>query len=95
MEQRDEKLFTNSGTTAMMRSIAPYLTIGIQLALTIIVFFFLGRWLDGRFNSSPWMTLGGLALGGAGGMIKFIISAMKLGKEQDASDAEGKRQQKV
>ncbi|HTR82767.1 MAG TPA: AtpZ/AtpI family protein [Bacteroidota bacterium] len=95
MDQRDENRLTDEGAPATMRALAPYLTLGIQLALSIIVFFFLGKWLDGKFDTSPWMMLGGLILGGVGGMIKFITSAMKLAQQQDASDAEGKRQKKV
>jgi F0F1-type ATP synthase assembly protein I len=41
--------------------------IGIQFALTIVVFAFLGIWLDRRLGTSPWlvivMVFGGAALG--------------------------------
>jgi ATP synthase protein I len=95
MEQRDENLSESARESAALRGLAPYLTLGIQLALSIVVFFFLGKWLDGRFNTSPWLMLGGLLLGGGGGMYKFITSVMKLGQQQDELDAERKRQKKV
>ena len=76
-------------------SFAPFLTLGIQLALSVVVFFFLGKWMDGRFNTSPWLMFGGLIFGGVGGMVKFITSVMKLGQQQDALDAERKQHKKV
>jgi len=91
MERGDEKLTGVPG----VRSLAPYLTLGIQLALSVVVFFFIGKWLDGRMGTSPWFMLVGLVLGAVGGMIKFITSALKMAKQQDASDAERKRQKKV
>jgi len=90
MEQPDER-----GIAATLRGLGPYLTMGIQLAVPVVVFFFLGRWLDGKWNSSPWGMIGGIVLGGAGGMIKFITSALKLSREQDAIDAEHRAQKKV
>ena len=90
MEQQDDR-----GIASNLRGLGPYLTMGIQLAVPVVAFFFLGRWLDQRWNTSPWLMIAGIALGGAGGMIKFISAAMKLSHEQDALDAEHKRQKKV
>ena len=38
MEQQDEKLFDGDRNT--LRGFAPFLTLGIQLALSVVVFFF-------------------------------------------------------
>jgi F0F1-type ATP synthase assembly protein I len=93
MEQRGGKLFDDNRNG--LRGLAPFLTLGIQLALSIVVFFFLGKWMDSRFNTSPWCMLGGLMIGGVGGMIKFITSVTRLAQQQDALDAERKQQKKV
>ncbi len=61
-----------------------FLTVGIQLALTVVVLFFIGRWLDDRFGTAPWLMLAGLFLGIVGGMIKFFRSAIELGRQEDA-----------
>ena len=39
--------------------------IGVQFAATIVVFAFLGIWLDKRLGTSPWLLLV-LVLGGSG-----------------------------
>jgi F0F1-type ATP synthase assembly protein I len=65
----------------ILRQVAPYLTMGIQLAGGIVVFFLVGWWLDTRYDSSPMFKLIGLGLGAIGGLIKFLKSVMELGKE--------------
>ncbi len=59
---------------------------GIQLALTVVVLFFLGEWLDGRWGTSPWLMLAGIFIGIVGGLIKFFRTAMEVGREEDARD---------
>lgn len=67
--------------------LGPYLTMGIQLALAVVVFFFVGRWLDEKLGTAPWLMLAGLLVGIAGGLIKFLRAAVALGKEANR-DAE-------
>lgn len=40
---------------------------GVQFAVAILVFLFLGRWLDGRLGTSPIFLLVGAFVGAAGG----------------------------
>jgi len=61
----------------------PYLTLGLQLALSVVVFFFLGRWLDDTWGTTPWLTVAGLVIGVAGGFIKFFKTALELGRRAD------------
>ncbi len=62
---------------------APYLTLGLQLAISVLVFFFIGRWLDGVLGMSPWLMITGLVLGTVGGFIQFFRAAIRLGKKED------------
>jgi ATP synthase protein I len=70
----------------------PYLTLGLQLAITVVVFCFLGRWLDGRFGTDPWLMLAGLAVGVTGGLAAFLMKAIALGKEEDRETEERKKE---
>lgn len=72
------------------QSFGPYLTMGIQLALAVVVFFFAGRWLDGKLGTAPWLMFAGLLIGIGGGMVKFLRAAMALGREA-TRDAEEER----
>lgn len=40
-------------------------TLGIVFPLAIGIGFFLGRWLDGRFDTWPWLTIGFTVVGAA------------------------------
>ncbi len=62
----------------------PYLTMGMQLAIAVVAFFFLGRWLDGVFNTAPWLMIAGLLLGTAGGFISFFRSVAAIGKKEES-----------
>jgi F0F1-type ATP synthase assembly protein I len=71
----------------------PYLTLGLQLAITVVVFFFLGRWLDAWLDTAPWGMLGGLAVGVTGGMVSFFRTVIALGKAEDRASAERRKGQ--
>ena len=61
----------------------PYLTMGMQLAIAVVAFFFLGRWLDGVFGTAPWLMIAGLLLGTVGGFASFFRSALAIGKKEE------------
>lgn len=65
-----------------LQDLAPYLTLGIQLAAAVVVFFLIGWWLDTRYGTSPTFRLIGLLIGSVGGMIKFLKSAIELGNKE-------------
>lgn len=66
----------------ILREVGPYLTLGIQLAAGIVIFFLIGWWLDARYATSPTFKLIGLVVGSIGGMIKFLKSAVELGRKE-------------
>ncbi len=68
---------------------APYLGLGLQLAITIVIFFFLGKWLDTKFNTSPWLMVTGAFLGAGAGLYNFLKTVLELGKKQKEEN-EGK-----
>jgi ATP synthase protein I len=74
---------TGFGTLASSyRDVGPYLGLGIQLAATIVICFFIGRWLDGLFNTTPWLMVLGAIFGAAAGLYNFIKTVIQLGKKQ-------------
>jgi F0F1-type ATP synthase assembly protein I len=70
------------GLGQVYRDVAPYLTLGIQLAAAVVFFFLIGWWLDTRMETSPTFKLIGLVLGFVGGMIKFFRSAAEMSKKE-------------
>lgn len=58
-----------------------YSGLGIQLAVTIVFFFFLGYWLDkGVFDTFPVLTLIFTFLGFGGGFYSFFMKIQYLTK---------------
>ena len=47
-------------------------TLGFQVVITFVVLALAGSWLDGKFGSSPWGTLGGVGLGLVA-MVKIML----------------------
>jgi len=66
-----------------LQQIAPYMSLGIQLALTVLVFFFAGWWLDTKLQTYPWLMIGFTLAGSAGALIKFFMTVLQLGKRED------------
>jgi ATP synthase protein I len=75
----DEEKEKNS----IMLSVAPYLTLGAQLAATVIAFFFIGKYCDEYFGTMPWLMVTLTMVGVVGGMIKFFQTVIELGKKEE------------
>jgi F0F1-type ATP synthase assembly protein I len=77
-EQR-QKRFEN--ISRILREVAPYTGLGFQLAITVIVFWFIGRLIDNAYGTEPiWMIIGAVA-GITVGMYNFIKSVIELNKK--------------
>ena len=55
-----------------------YSGLGISLVVTILVFFFIGKWLDGKLDSGVVFTLLLTFIGFGGGFYSFYLSIKKL-----------------
>ena len=49
-----------------------YSTLGVQFAVTLVVFVLLGTWADRRFGTDPWLTVTGSLVGIGAGMYLLI-----------------------
>lgn len=64
------------------QDIGPYLGLGVQLAASILIMLFLGYWLDGKFNTSPVLTIIFALFGGFAGMYTVIKTVLNLNKKK-------------
>ena len=69
--------------TKTYRDVGPYLGLGTQLAATMVLMVFLGRWLDEKFELSPILTIGFAFIGGFAGIYNFIKSVLNLNKKNN------------
>lgn len=81
--QRDGKML------GVYQEYGPYLTLGIQLGVTVVIFLLAGVWADSKLASSPLFTLLGLLLGSAGGFIKFFRTVSQLEQKDRSSSRNG------
>ncbi|MGD1044320.1 MAG: AtpZ/AtpI family protein [Bacteroidota bacterium] len=72
-----------SDIQSIYREYGQYLTLGFQLAAAIVVFFFLGDWIDKRYGIAPVGKLVGTLIGMVGGFIKFFKSVTSMIADQD------------
>lgn len=63
-----------------LKDYASYIGLGLQLALTVAAMAFLGIWLDGKFSTSPWLTIIFSFLGVFAALYNFIKEVIKSGK---------------
>ena len=80
-DQSDESDEHNEGkkpNTSNVASALGYLTqLGITMAATVMVGVFLGKFLDGVFNTSPWLLLVFSLLGAAAAIINLFNMSNK------------------
>lgn len=64
------------------RKMEPFLGLGLTFAVTILAFLFLGRWLDSKWGTSPWLLIAGAALGMILGFVHMITTLQDLDKQE-------------
>ena len=69
--------------TKTYKDIGPYIGLGTQLAATIILMFFLGKWLDEKFELSPVLTISFSFFGGFAGIYNVIKTALNINKKSN------------
>lgn len=74
------------GDGKQLKSFARVGALGIELALSTVIGLLLGRWLDGKFGTEPWLTLVGLVFGVIAGFRSLIETARKATRNSDDDD---------
>lgn len=64
------------------KEVGPYLGLGTQLAATVVIMFFLGKWLDSEFDTFPVLIIICTFFGAAAGLYNFIATALSLNKKK-------------
>ena len=72
--------------TKAYADIGPYVSLGIQFAATILIFVFLGWWLDDKFATTPLFLVLGTLLGAGGGFYKLYRTLMDLDERRKRED---------
>lgn len=62
--------------------VGPYLGLGVQLAASIVLMFFLGYWLDKKLSTSPLLTIIMSFLGGFAGIYNVIKTVLDINRRE-------------
>jgi len=66
-------------------SVGSFAGIGIQFAVSLVLFLLGGQWLDRRFDTSPAFVVGGVFVGGGAAfysMYRRLVTAQKADDER-------------
>lgn len=66
----------NSSFSNAFRDAGPYLTLGLELGLTMIAWSVIGYLLDRWLETTPWLTLAGVLVG----MVSLFIQLARAAK---------------
>ena len=72
--------------TDYYKEISPYLGLGFQLAITVVVLVLLGIWLDDKFNTNPYLTIIFSCFGVFAALYNFIKSVLKSDKNDNSQN---------
>lgn len=67
-----------------------HIQFGLQIGVTMAAPVLIGFWLDGRYDTSPWLTLTGVFLG----FVSMIWTIIKTALELNEKDKREKKRRK-
>ena len=73
-------------------NIGSFAGVGLQFAISIVAFLFLGQWVDRKLGSSPAFLLAGVFIGGSAAfysMYRRLAAAQKADDERRKREREG------
>lgn len=53
---------------------------GVQFVISILLFLYIGKWLDGKLGTAPWLLMAGVFVGAAAGFFGFYRRIMAGGR---------------
>ena len=53
---------------------------GVQFVVSILLFLYIGKWLDGKFGTEPWLLMAGVLVGAVAGFYSFYRRIMAASK---------------
>jgi ATP synthase protein I len=66
-------------------SVAEFAGVGLQFAVSILVFVFAGQWLDRKLGTAPWLLMLGVFLGAGASFYSMYRKLMAAQAREDAA----------
>jgi len=68
------------------KGVGSYATVGLELALSVLVGLFGGRWLDQKLGTHGWLTVIGLGFGIAAGFRSVYRALIRANREAEVEE---------
>lgn len=78
------------GRRSQTSQMAEFAGVGLQFAGAIVLFLFIGRWLDARLGTEPWLLLLGVLFGASAGFYSMYRQLVIVPRERKSREAEEK-----
>jgi ATP synthase protein I len=72
-------------------NVGSYAALGVQFVLSILVFLYLGRWVDRKLGTEPWFLFIGVFTGATAGFYAMYRKLTADQKREEASKARARR----
>jgi F0F1-type ATP synthase assembly protein I len=72
-------------------SVSEFAGVGIQFAVSILLFLYVGQWLDRRFGTAPWLLIIGVFLG-AGASFYSMYRKLMAAQARDEAARKARRE---
>ena len=72
---------------------AQFMGLGLQFVLSLLLFLYIGKWVDGKLGTSPWFLILGVLTGASAAfysMYRSLKAVERWQEEQDRLDKEGR-----
>jgi ATP synthase protein I len=66
-------------------SMTEFAGVGLQFAVSILVFLYLGQWLDRKLGTAPWLLMGGVFLGAGASFYSMYRKLMAAQAREEAA----------
>jgi len=66
-------------------SASEFAGVGLQFAISILVFLYLGQWLDRKLGTEPWLLIGGVFLGAGASFYSMYRKLMAANAREEAA----------
>ena len=84
MTDDDRRTVRGGGLGAPAISGAAFAGLGLQFALAILFFLYVGKWLDAKLGTEPWLLVLGVFVGAGGGF--YSIYRKLMGAQRQGAD---------
>jgi F0F1-type ATP synthase assembly protein I len=54
---------------------------GVQFVVSILLFLYIGKWLDGKLGTAPWLLMAGVFVGAGAGFYSFYRRIMAASRD--------------